>query len=206
MNLLRPVATILAFATTGGAWAQAAADRTAAEACEAAVTENVLRLRGKDVRDVQFAAARRAPAATAAGDDQALAGEGRYRRADGRVVAFSYGCSYHTESGKTSGVVLRESGSGSAEAAAPKAAELGALSPEACESAAVAVLKSKYPRVDRIVFGSDSRRLEPAENERSSLEGQGAVVRAAGMSAIPFSYRCEVEPRSGRIVAIQTRE
>jgi hypothetical protein len=54
------------------------------------------------------------------------------------------------------------------------------------------------------VLDAESRQLKPAADERIALEGRGAVERAPGMNAVPFTYRCEVEPRSGRIVSVQT--
>jgi hypothetical protein len=54
------------------------------------------------------------------------------------------------------------------------------------------------------VLDAESRQLKPAADEHIALEGRGAVERAPGMNAVPFTYRCEVEPRSGRIVSVQT--
>ena len=47
------------------------------------------------------------------------------------------------------------------------------VSPEACESAVAATLKKQHPRVGRIHFGSDSRRMQPGENGRVELLGVG---------------------------------
>ena len=46
------------------------------------------------------------------------------------------------------------------------------------------------------------------EQPASQVPGSGhqRVERAPGMNLIPFSYRCEVEPRSGRVTAISTKE
>jgi hypothetical protein len=73
-----------------------------------------------------------------------------------------------------------------------------------CDSAAVASLISKHPRATRIVIDSEARQLRPAQDERIALEGRGAAERAPGMNSAPFTYRCELEPRSGRIVGVQT--
>jgi hypothetical protein len=73
-----------------------------------------------------------------------------------------------------------------------------------CEGAAVASLKSKHPRASHIVLDSETRQLRPAADEHIALEGRGALERAPGMNSAPFTYRCEVEPRSGRIVGVQT--
>ncbi|MFT3666342.1 hypothetical protein [Piscinibacter sp.] len=178
----------------------------AAERCEQAVSETLHRLRGRDAKEVQFLAARRVLAP--GGDDEtSVRGEGRYRAAGGKSVAFSYGCSYDAQNDSTSGVVLRD-GAGARAAAAEKAfdPDLTNVSPQACESAAAAALKKLHPRVGRINFGSDSRRLQAAEFGRVEMTGAGSVERAPGMNLIPFSYRCELEPRSGRVTAISTKE
>ena len=55
-------------------------------------------------------------------------------------------------------------------------------------------------------FDSGTRKLQPAPNDRTRLEGQGAVERAPGMNAIPFTFRCDFEPRSGKVMRIETSE
>ena len=55
-----------------------------------------------------------------------------------------------------------------------------------------------------VPLDSETRQLRPAADERIALEGRGALERAPGMNSSPFTYRCEVEPRSGRIVSVQT--
>lgn len=177
----------------------------AAERCEAAVAETIRTMRGQDAEDVQFTAAKRV-LTPMSGDDTGVKGEGRYQGTAG-AMPFTYSCAYNATSGATSGVVFRETGKRTA-AAAPKLreADIHHISTEACETATAAALKQKYPRVGRIAFGSDSRRLRPTAEHRASLEGQGGVQRAPGMSSIPFSYRCEFETPSGKLVAVQTTE
>ncbi|MBP5988767.1 MAG: hypothetical protein KA766_01985 [Piscinibacter sp.] len=207
---LRPFALVPAFLLgllLPATPAFAAADTArATERCEHEVAENLRRLRGRDAKEVQFLAARRV--LTPQSDDEtAIRGEGRYRTAGGASVSFSYGCAYNAASDSTSGVVLREAG-GQRAAAAERSfdPDLTNVSPQACESAAAEALKKLHPRVARINFGSDSRRLQPAELGRVAMTGDGSVERAPGMNLIPFSYRCEVEPRSGRVTAISTKE
>jgi hypothetical protein len=176
----------------------------AGEQCESAVAELVRRMRGRDAQEVQFVGAKRA-LSPGTDDETGVKGEGRYRGA-GRVMPFSYSCTFNTSTGLTSGVVFRETG-GAATVAAPEKAwqpDLTYFSPEACESAAAASLKDRHPRVSRVTFGSDSRQMRPGPNDHLLLEGRGAVERAPGMNAIPFTYRCEVETRRGRVVAVQT--
>ena len=196
-------AAIVLAACTTAATAQGDAGK-AADECEAAVAEAIKRVRGREAQDVQFSKGRRST--TPAGDDEAsLKGEGRYRGASGRTVPFSYGCALNTKSGATSGVVFREL---VAVGADPKAWQpnLTHVSPDACEGAAAATLKHKNPRAGRIVLDSESRQLKPGPDDRIVLEGRGALERAPGMNSVPFTYQCEVEPRNGRIVSIQTSQ
>ena len=187
---LSPVLLVVWLSAAGVAQAQAEAGK-AADDCEAAVTEAVKRMRGKDAQDVQYLKARRALTPSAE-DETSLKGEGRYRGPGGRTVAFTYGCAINTKTGATSGVVFRE------------LTALTHVSVSDCEGAAVASMKSKNPRAGRFVLDSESRQLRPAPDERIALEGRGAFERAPGMNSAPFTYRCEVEPRSGRILSVQT--
>jgi hypothetical protein len=184
----------------------AAADLSeAAPRCEAEVTKTLQRLHGRAYRDVRFDAARR-QVALADSDDAAVRGEGRWS-GDRGTSTFRYSCAYNTKTGEASGVVLNESQpSRAASADANWEPDMTKVSPAACESAAAAYLKEKNPRVSRIAFDADTRRLLPADAGRIGLEGQGALQRAPGMSAQPFGYRCEFDGRSGRVVAVSTRE
>jgi len=184
----------------GVAHAQADAAK-AGDDCEAAVTESVKRMRGKDAQDVQYLKAKRT-VTPSTDDETSLKGEGRYRGAGGRIVPFSYGCALNTKTGATSGVVFRELTSLTEEK--PFQPDLTHVSVSDCEGAAVASLKNKNPRASRIVLDSESRQLRPAQDERIALEGRGAFERAPGMNSAPFTYRCELEPRSGRILSVQT--
>ena len=180
----------------------------AIDACEAAAAETLRDLRGRAAQEVQFSGARRSgpPGADDAGS-ATIAGNGSYRGAGGNT-SFSYTCAWDADSGKASGVVLREP-RGAAAAPAPQPAwepDLTNVSPEACEAAAAAALKDRYPSVGRIAFESDSRQLKPAAKARTSLEGRGRMERAAGMNAVPFSYRCLLDSASGRVVGASTTD
>lgn len=194
------------------AWAAAPDARPtdkATVACEAAAAETLRGLRGRAAQEVQFSAARRsAPPGADDASSATIAGNGSYRGASGGATAFSYTCAYDADTGKASGVVLRDARAGGATAAAQPAWEpdLTHLSPEACEAAAAAALKDKYPPVGRIAFDPDTRQLRPAPNARTSLEGRGRMERAAGMNSAPFSYRCVLETASGRVVSVTTRD
>ena len=206
MNRLLSALTLALCTALPAATAAAQADPAkATERCEKEVSDTIRRLRGKDVRDVQFVAARRV-LLPGGEDETGVRGEGRYRAGSGASVSFSYGCAYQAATDETSGVVFREIGAPRAAAEKPFEPDLSNISPEACESAVAAALKKQHPRVARINFGSDSRRMQAGENGRVELLGQGSVERASGMNLIPFSYRCEVEPRSGRIVGVTTKE
>lgn len=177
----------------------------AAERCESEVSDTIRRMRGKDVQDVQYLAGRRV-LTPATDDETSVRGEGRYRLGSA-TVPFTYSCAYNAKTDAASGALFRDIG-GAPRAAAEKPFEpdLTNLSPEACESAAAGALKGKHPRVGRIVFGSDSRRIQPGENGAVLLVGQGAVQRAEGMNAVPFSYRCELNARTGRVMDVTTSD
>lgn len=185
----------------------APADPTkAAESCEVAVGDTIKEMRGKDVQDIQFTKEKRVLTPTT-GDETDVKGAGRYKLGSSGPRPFTFGCAYNPVTNATSGIVFRDAGPLRSEAdQKPWDPDLSKVSPEACEIAVVADLKKKHPRVGRIVLGSDSRRLQPASDGRSSLEGMGAVERAPGMNAISFKYACEFEPKSGRIVAVRTAE
>lgn len=210
----RAVLALLALVTMAGAGAQAPAVDTASappappraeqaralERCETSVTETLRKLRGNDADSVQFAAAQRA---VTAGDDgeMGVRGAGRYRGRGGGGASFTFTCSYSTKTGVASGVLLRESGGPRPEAWQP---DLSRISPDACESAVAQLLTEKHPRVARIALEPDTRRLQPGPDHHVLLLGQGAVQRAAGMNAVPFSYACELDPRNGRVVGVKT--
>ena len=195
----RMLPLVLALLGAGAAQAQSEAVK-AADDCETAVSDAVKRMRGREAQDVQFIKNKRV-LAPSTDDETSLKGEGRYRGAGGRTMPFSYGCAINTKTGATSGVVFRDL---AVTEDKPFQPDLTNVSVVDCEGAAVASLKSKHPRASRIVLDGETRQLRPAPDERIALEGRGALERAPGMNASPFTYRCEVEPRSGRIVSVQT--
>lgn len=175
----------------------------AIEHCEMAVAETVKRMRGASAQELHFAAAKRS-LLPAQDDETSVRGEGRYSGRASGSHAFTYSCAYNAKTATTSGVMFRETGDRT-QAEVAWQPDLTFVSPEACEAASAAELKQKFPRVARIAFGSDSRRLSPAaDTHTSSLAGLGAVQRAPGMQAVPFNYRCEIDTRDGRIVSVQT--
>ena len=187
------------------AWpATALAQDPAGDACEAAVAKAVRDARGRAAQEIRFTGGKRA-LSTTPGEATGVRGEGRYGGAAGASVPFTYTCAYSPGSGATDGVMFSDKVP-PATAAAPSAIDMARLSPEACEAGAAAALKEKHPRVDRISFGSDSRRLSTAGPARSQLEGRGAAARAPGMNAVAFGYRCEFDNRSGKVLRVSTSE
>jgi len=176
----------------------------AADSCEAAVADTIKEMRGREAHEILFQKDKRV-LTPPTGEDTDVKGAGHYRSVNGTSMPFTYGCAYNAKTGGTSGIVFRDAGArGSSEK--PWQPDLMSVSPEACEAAVAAALKSKHPRVGHIAFGSDSRQLRPAPSGRSSLEGIGAVQRAPGMNQVSFTYRCEFEPGNGKLVAVQTFE
>lgn len=179
--------------------------KLAADTCETAVAETVQRMRGADAKDVQFIGAKRA-ISPSPGDEIGVKGEGRYQSPKTPAVAFTYSCAFNAETHATNGVVFKEVGGARPSNEAPWQPDLSRLSPEACDAATAAALKEKYPRVGRIAFDGETRKLKPAPNAHTNLEGQGAVERAPGMNLIPFSYRCEFDTHSGKLIGVETKD
>lgn len=183
--------------------AASAPTKSAADACEAAVMEAIHEARGREAQPVQFVAGKRV-VSPALNDETSVKGEGRYRHASGSR-AFNFSCSFNEKTHAPSGVVFSDASP--APANAPDKAwqpDLTHLSPEACDAATAALLKDKYPRVAHISFVSNARQLKPGPNGRTLLEGQGGVERAAGMNPVAFTYRCEFDTVSGKLITAQT--
>jgi len=196
--LLSAALPVLSLAADPRHVAEAAGDR-----CEAAAAETVRQMRGDDALHVEFI---RRSVEPPVGGEADVKGEGAYRGAEGAARRFSFRCLYHIAPDTTSGVVFRDIDPPrtKTDTDARWQPDLSVLSPESCETAVATVLKSKYPRVGRIAFGSDSRKLRPASSGRTAMEGQGSVERAPGMNLIAFSYVCEFEPRSSQVVLART--
>ena len=188
--------------------ALAAAERgpadSAGDACEAAVARAVREARGRAAREIRFIGEQRA-VSTTPGEPIGVKGEGRYLGPAGAAIPFTYTCAFDPASRATHGVLFSDKAE-PAPASRSAPIDLSRLSPESCEAATAAALKTQHPRVDRISFGSDSRRLTPASNDHTLLDGRGAVTRAPGMNAVAFSYRCEFDNRSGKVLRVSTAE
>lgn len=184
---------------------------TAGDRCESAVADTVKRVRGKSVVGVAFVAGQRR-AVPAAGSDEEIGvnGEGRYRLDSGAVVPFTYSCAFNPRSGATSGVLFKDAPPAMSTAVAATEAswqpDLTQFSPQSCEAAMAALLTERFPRAGRITFASETRKLARVTKERTALEGRGTVERAAGMAPDAFTFRCEFEAASGRVMAVRTLE
>lgn len=179
-----------------------------AEACEEAVIRTVQQLRGARAQVVEFSAVKR-DATRKSERETTLRGQGRYHAGSGGAAQpFRYSCVYDADTGLASGVVLRDGGGPPAPRARerPWEPDMTRLSPEACETAAAASLKRRYPAVGAITFATDTRQLRPAAEGRTSLEGQGRMARAPGLNLVRFNYRCELEARSGKLLSAETGE
>jgi hypothetical protein len=201
MRIAAVALTLLACAA--GARAAHPVDPETAARCEAQVQVALQRVHGKALRGVRFEASGRT-LVRGEGDEGTLRGAGR-TTLDGGGGPFQFSCAVNLKTGEASGAVVRDA---VAQSRSERTWEpdLSKVSPADCEAAAAALLSERHPRIGRITFDAESRRLEPAERERIGLEGRGALQRAAGMLAAPFRYRCEFDGRNGRVVAVRADE
>jgi len=202
-RLAPPVALVLLTqAVVVPAVGQTAPDERAAATCETAVVSTVKRMRGAAANEVRFSSAQRI-LDTVSGTEVGVKGAGQYRGRSGAWSPFTYTCAFNPASGGTSGVVVRDASPPTAQAQAPWQPDLRSLTPEACETAAASALQKRFPRATNINFGADTRALRPAADGNTSLQGEGSLVRATGMRPSHFSYRCEVDARSGKVLDLQ---
>ena len=178
--------------------AETDATKAAVSACEAEVTDTVHQMRARDAQQIEFIAAKRVLVPTQ-DDEVGVKGEGRYRRAAGGSVSFSYSCAFNFKTGKTSGALFNELGQAPASSAAWQP-DLSKLSPEDCELAVATLLRDRHPKGSNLAFNSGSRQLKPAANGRVLLLGKGSMERGPGMRASAVNYQCELDDRSGRIL------
>jgi len=182
--------------------AKPSANGAAASACERAARSTVSTTRGA-VADVSFTAPPTLVPGPADSAEIVLRGAGRARSSAG-TRNFSYSCNFDTRSGEVSGVVVRDAaGEGAQAAPAVRSVEpdLSNVSPVACESAAAAALKQRWPMVSRIAFNPDTRAMEQDSLGNAALRGQGTAQPAPNAPSTHFTYSCAVDPRSGRVLA-----
>lgn len=178
-------------------------------ACQKAA-ESALRSARGSVEDLSFAGPPSVQAGTSDKDEFNFRGGGRYRLKAGTARGFSFSCNYNTQTGIVAGVLLRDDAVNDGAAASGTARifepDLSHVSPEACESAAAAALQRRHPKIERISFNSALRQLQQASADRASLEGQGDAVRVIGEPSTHFSYRCEFDPRNGRVITVSASD
>lgn len=175
------------------------ASQAAVAACEAEVTDTVHQMRPRDAQQFEFIPAKRL-LVPSQNDEVGVRGEGRYRRAAGGTVSFTYSCAFNLKTGKTSGAVFNETTHRSAPSTAAWQPDMSKLSPEDCELAVAALLKDKHPKAANLAFNSGSRQLKPGANGRVVLLGKGSMERAPGMRASVVAYQCHMDDRSGRVL------
>jgi hypothetical protein len=175
------------------------ASQAAVAACEAEVTDTVHQMRPRDAQQFEFIPAKRL-LVPSQNDEVGVKGEGRYRRAMGGTVSFTYSCAFNLKTGKTSGAVFNETTHRSAPSAAAWQPDMSKLSPEDCELAVASLLKDKHPKGGNLAFNSGSRQLKAAANGRVLLVGKGSMERASGMRASALAYQCDMDDRTGRVL------
>lgn len=210
--MLLRIATVAALQAViaGAAFAQSASAPTpakaatdgAAAACERVARDTLNTTRGAAV-DVRFNAPPIAVPGPADASETVLRGSGRARSSAG-VRNFSYSCNFDARSGEVSGVVVRDAAGESAQptpAARNVEPDLSNVSPAACESAAAAAIKRRWPAVSRIAFNGRTRLMEQDSQGNAALQGQGTAQPAPDAPSTHFTYTCAVDPRNGRVLA-----
>ena len=160
--------------------------------CHEAVTLAVQKARGRLAQQLNFDA-----------EGTRVTGQGRYQGTGG-TRTFTYQCLVEPKTGGISGVVFSETGDPPKAPEKPWQADMTHLSPEACEAAAAAELRAKIPRLFKLELASSSRQLRPAPKGQTYLHGQGSLQRAEGMNPTAFTYRCELDSGSGKLISLQT--
>ncbi|MES2958767.1 MAG: hypothetical protein V4792_11295 [Pseudomonadota bacterium] len=174
----------------------------AASACQRAAEGTLRDTRGSTTTANFNAAPVVVPGAADAGE-LTLRGAGQ-ARSPSASRPFSYSCNFDTRSGTVAGVVLRDLGTPEPSAITrPGEPDLSRISPAACESAAAGALKRRWPGVAGISFNGETRQLSQQAGDRANLRGQGTATPSVRDPATHFSYDCDIDPRSGRIVAVR---
>jgi len=176
------------------------------EACQAALLEAINASRGPGVGDVQVRQTVLVPAASSEGNE-GWRGNGSYRDAKGTPVAFTFNCTIKPGEAKAAGVVFRDARSDARAAPAQPAwnPDLMAISPQACDSAVAAHLKTRYPHMGPVRLEPSGRQLRAGPAGRSVLVGQAEVSAVAGMKPHTVVYECEMNSQDGRVVAVRTQ-
>jgi hypothetical protein len=198
--LLATTLTLALGCATGAGAAETGGAATAA--CERATRDTLQSARGP-APEVSFNAPPVVVPGSADANGVVLRGAGRARSANGVARTFTYSCNFDSRKGEVAGVVVRDASPERSTAPRPRDAEpdLAHVSPAACESAAASALKQRWPNVSRIAFNTATRSLRQASADSADLSGQGTALPLPDAPATHFSYRCSIDPRSGRVLA-----
>lgn len=187
-----------------GASAPGGGSAAAVAACERAARAALSNARGP-AADVSFNAPPIVQPGAADASETIMRGAGRVHGGSATARSFTYSCNVDARSGEVSGVVVRDAVPASSERAAAPARvvepDLSNLSPAACESAAAAALKRRWPNVSKIAFNPDTRALQQDSAGRADLRGQGTAQPSPGGPDTHFTYHCGVDARSGRVTS-----
>jgi hypothetical protein len=207
MSVTIVLALVIATAAQGAMAAAASAAETSANPQRAAATaacERAVQATLRDTRGTAAAPTFKTPPsvvpAPADAPEMTLRGAGQVR-SGAASRNFSYSCNYDLGTASVSGVVVRDS----VDAPAPRAAravepDLSHVSPTACESAAAAELKRRWPGVTQINFNPATRKLSQDTDGIASLRGQGSAAPTVRGPDVHFSYDCAIDARNGRVM------
>ena len=191
-------------AASSPALAPAHAAANAADACERAVRQS-LASRAGPAAELKFAAAPAVQPSMSNGGQLVMQGAGSWR-AGGLLRRFEYSCNLNPRNPEAVGVLIRDLTPPSAEAASARAViepDLTNLSPAACESAAAAALKKRWPAVSQLSFDSSTRRLSQDSPSKALLRGQGKALPSPNAPLTHFEFDCDLDPRDGRVTAMR---
>lgn len=177
----------------------ATAENTTA-ACERAVRQS-LASRAGPAAELKFVAPPAVQPALSNGGQVVMQGAGSWRAASGSARRFEYSCNLNPRNPEAVGVLIRDLTPPSADTT-PRAViepDLTNVSPAACESAAAAALKKRWPAVSQLSFDSQTRRLSQDSASKGSLRGQGRALPAPGSPLTHFEFECDFDPRDGRV-------
>ena len=176
------------------------------DACQGEVARAIRSQRGlSDTQSLQFTSVQHVAPRSREGA-AGVKGAGQYRSPQGRLTPFTYGCAFSASNGAVTGVLFRDPQAAAAakEVAANWEPDLTNISPQDCASAVATSLQGKYPRIGDIRLNAEAWRMSPGQAGRTVLQGEGGMQRAQGMNAVPFSYSCDVDTRSGRVLEVRT--
>jgi hypothetical protein len=182
----------------------AATAADAAASCERAVRQS-LASRAGPAAELKFTGAPAVQPSLSNGGQLVMNGAGSWRSGS-TLRRFEYSCNLEPRSPEAVGVLIRDLTPPSAEPAPARAAiepDLSNLSPAACESAAAAALKKRWPAVSQLSFDTSTRRLSQDSANKALLREQGRALPAPGAPMTHFEFDCDVDPRDGRVIGMR---